>query len=85
MTNDASEIKDILTDSQRQCIANLSSEWKESGYSRVDADILWALGGSDLYGRYPPIVDCDFHRPQGRGSVYRHKLLPLGLEVKNAL
>jgi len=85
MTNDATEIKDILTDSQRQCISNLSEEWKEVGYSKVDADILWALGGSDLYGKYEPIVDCDFFRPEGRSPNYRHRLLPLGIEVQRVL
>jgi len=85
MTNDATEIKDILTDSQRQCISNLSEDWKDSGYSRMEADILYALGGSDLYGRYPPIVDCDFYRPEGISPVYRHRLLPLGVEVQKAL
>jgi hypothetical protein len=85
MTNDAVEIRNILTDSQRQCISNLSEDWKEIGYSKVDADILYALGGSDLYGKYPPIVDCDFHRPKGMSPNYRHRLLPLGIEVQKVL
>ena len=85
MTFDAKEIADILPETQRRCIVALSSEWSEQGYNKVDADILYALGGSDLYGCYGPLVDCDFHRPEGRGPNYRHRLLPLGMEVKAQL
>lgn len=85
MTFDANEIKEILTDSQRQCVRDLSDDWKSGGYSSVDADILYALGGTDLYGRYGPIVDCTYVQEDGRYPQYRHKLLPLGVEVKDLL
>lgn len=85
MTFDANEIKDILTNSQRQCILALDEEWTDRGYSRVEADILYALGGTDLYGKYGPLVDCEFFRPEGMSPHYRHKLLPLGVELKSIL
>ena len=82
MPLDASEVANVLTQPQLQCILDLSEEWKSSGYSKVDADLLWALGDSKLYGKIPALVDCDFHRQENVSSVYRHKLLPLGIRVK---
>lgn len=81
----ATESIKLLTPSQRQCILDLSGEWKESGYNKVHADILYALGDSDLYGQMGELVDCDFHAQEGRGHVYRHRLLPQGLEIQSHL
>ena len=83
MTEDPEEIYKILTQEQRQCILDLSDEWKSTGYNKSHADILYSIGGSDLYGKYPELVDCTFHRESGVSPYYKHHLLPKGLEVQS--
>lgn len=85
MLRDPKDIALHLTKRYRQCILALSEEWQDSGYSKVDADILYALGGSDLHRAFAEIVDCEFHIETNRSPNYRHRLLPLGLQVKAEL
>lgn len=77
------DITENLIEPWKTCIVSLTDQWKERGYSRMHADILYALGGSDLHDAFPPLVECTFHREDGLSPNYRHRLLPLGVEVKN--
>lgn len=85
MLVDPQEIVKNLTPDHKTCILALTEEWQSTGYSRVHADILYAIGDTKLYGKLPSLVECEYHRPIGQSPVYRHKLTDKGLEVKQHL
>lgn len=76
------DIVALLTPSQQQCILALTEEWKSFGYSRTDADQVYATDNIVLPGRFEPLVDCRYHRQPGISPSHQHRLFPLGLAVK---
>lgn len=82
---DLLHIVDLLTVEQKTCILNLSDEWRDSGYSRVMADLLWATSNRFFPDRFDPLVERRQMRYGRDGSAHSHRLLPLGMEIKRYL
>ena len=79
------EIAESLSEAQRACILALSDEWQQKGYSKTEADILWAMDSRLIVGGFPALVDCRVRREQGIASEYQHKLGRIGLAVRDHL
>lgn len=83
MILDARETAKTLTPSQRQCILDLSTEWQSTGYDKTIADILYAIGDTDLFGCFGALVECDWVHKPGVYPHYQHRLTKLGSEVQH--
>lgn len=82
LENDPSRIVNMLSESQKKCISDLDVKWKSTGYSKIDADILYSIGGERSLGRFETIVECDLFVNDSRSYNYSHRLSPLGYLVK---
>lgn len=78
-------IIDRLSENQKECILNLSDEWQSSGYNKLNADFLWARDTKFVPGSFDPLVECNHEPRQGVVPDYQHRLLPLGMAVKQRL
>lgn len=78
----AAEISKRLTKAQRELLFDLSADWQQRGYSKVEADLLWAADSRLIEHGFGPLVDCRLHDQPGQGRFYQHRLLRLGLQVR---
>ena len=74
-----------LSDGQKECILSLSDEWQSSGYNKLNADLLWARDIKFFPGSFESLVERNHDPRQGIAPDYHHRLLPLGMLVKQRL
>ncbi len=74
-----------LSEGQKECILSLSDEWQSSGYNKLNADLLWARDIKFFPGSFEPLVECNHEPQQVVTPDYQHRLLPLGMLVKQRL
>lgn len=88
MTPPSPEVAEIarkLTKAQADCILVLTPEWQQRGYSKTEADLLWAMDASLIRAGWGPLVDCRLHDEPGQGRFYQHRLIDRWPAVKSHL
>ena len=79
---DPHQIARSLSDAQRKCLLALTPEWQGKGYSKTEADILWALDSRLIRNGLGPLVDCRIKREESVSAEYQHRLIGHGLAVR---